>query len=188
MKFTKAEQKQIEGRFDAMYDLLTKDTWIKGHEAKDDEGHIVSPVSKEATQFCLVGAYKHINGPTEGQIAALIALQILIDTRQLDQYIEEVLDGEWVETTGNENTDRARAFTFLASELCMGDSGGNSPVPRKSTIFGWNDHDKRKLFEVKAMLRRAQKLYAKVFAAHKAEVQYTAMVEKMDKAIGSLKI
>lgn len=167
MKYTTAEKNQIAKRFDAMYRLLTKKSWIKGREAEDSDGEEVKPTSKHAERFCLIGAVRHINGPTEEEIAKLIAYQILIDTEQLNDVLIDEGSSTSIDFDITDPLHRVRA---------IGEFFGGS-FDYSDTIVEWNDADDRTIEEVRSMLKRATKLYEKLMPVGSILQQLSAAEE-----------
>ena len=202
LDYTLAQRDQITGRFQAMYDLL-KGHWIQNSEAEDAAGSSVPPTDHNAVNFCLIGALMHINGPTEEQIGALIATQIILDDSDLKaEKICEVYDDGHLQPSipsvgycrydNLSAYDIARAIKFMVEEFVH--SRREEAI---TTIIEYNDTVDRTEKEVRAMLKRAQGLYDKLRASgemidevsvqqrklHDMKVKLLADAEKSFKAI-----
>ena len=156
VKFSAKQKAQIDKRFLAIYNLLTKRTWIKGNEAQDKDGMDVNPRDRTAKSFCLIGAVRHINGPVEEDIAALSALHILLDT---EPTIESVISA--VENKNCEDWGRVcgRPTDIFGIYDYLGDPNHEYDI---NIITDYNDDDDREFPEIKAMLGRARRLYDKL--------------------------
>lgn len=190
MKFNTKEKKQIESRFAAMYDLLTKKVWMQGAEAFDKDENEVEPTSQKAVQFCLIGAVKHINGPTEEQITALTALAILKTENMLDDATKNILRelhgdrDDWMEV--HPYPDRLDGIISLIEKWETGgvldDSilvCGNWCESAEDVIVTWNDEDGRTHQQVRKMLKMAQGLYGKLMPVHIARLTEKAMLARV---------
>lgn len=88
-KFSAKDQKQIAMRFETMFKVLTAKTWVKGHGGVEADGvrvigwqdvpRLGDPDTPKMKSLCLMGAVRHVDGPTEEEITALIATQIVME-------------------------------------------------------------------------------------------------------------
>lgn len=194
MKFNTKEKKQIESRFAAMYDLLTKKVWVQGHEALDKDGNKVEATDKSAIKFCLSGAVRHINGPTEEQITALTALAVLKTEGKLDEAIKIILS----EKHGDEDKwesdhpypDRIDGIMALIETWEDGEGIGDDiyicdtdVTYATDIIVAWNDADDRTHPQVRKMLKLAQSLYGKLMPIHTKRLSEKAMIAKVTAAM-----
>jgi hypothetical protein len=188
MKFSKKDQKQIEARFVEMFNVLTKNRWAQGAYAVDkknnhfEESHEIQHNKKNITKMCLIGAVRYINGPTEEEITTLIATQIILDTTKLND-IRDYLKY-------NSIPNKA-AFVYHVYETIFNDSYRNELDPydemthlndgAEKIIIGWNDDTYRTYAQVRAMLKRAQKLYGKLYQIWELKNAFTLSLGKLNK-------
>lgn len=196
MNFSKKDQKQIEGRFKAMYDLLTAKRWMQGAEAQDKNENEVDPTDKTAVTFCLIGAVKHINGPTEEQIKSLTAIAILKTEGQLGEAIDHMLIqkhgdlDDWTGLDGTPYPDKVEGLFYLFDLFCtdqkLDDSvsvGSDWCETAEGIIITWNDDGERKHSEVRKMLKMAQGLYGKLFPIYLSREKEKAQLAIVTKSM-----
>lgn len=96
LTFSKTERKQIALRFGTLFKTITAKTWTTGtmgmtggddddnDDYKEFEQADLRKLGKsknkpKTLKMCLVGAAAYVNGPTEEEILALLATQIVLD-------------------------------------------------------------------------------------------------------------
>lgn len=187
--FTAEHSKQIADRFKAVYDLLTAKNWIQEDFAKDEDGYSVDPATDEgrkvAKSFCLIGAVQYINGPTEEEIKALILLTILGIEDNLSYIINDHWDDHhYCDDNGDSyanNVDKLFKFYY---DLVNDD---NNEILFER-VYEWNDEDGRTHEEVRAMLKKAMKLYDKLMKLDAEHYPITVEIANKLEQIEKIKI
>lgn len=171
--FSAKDKKQIAARFKTMFEVLTSKTWTQGVGARtpEDEDGVCEefdwdevPIKGEKgtpkmDAFCLMGAVRYINGPTEEEITALMATQIVMMGKgaNLPDSVEDLLDRD----DDLSKPERALAIfsTFMAEEQ----------EHTANVIVHFNDHEAISFADVSNMLKKAQTLYDKLWAVSEAK-------------------
>lgn len=156
LKFNKKNEAQIAKRFETMYNLLSEKTWIKRYEAQDAHGNEVDAKAAAATSFCLIGAVRYINGPTEEEIVALLCLAIAkkddILENLIDSYVEE--HNDYPEYTPS----RLEALFGVYNDIVT----GTYNYSNECLIPEFNDDENTTLVDVKKVIKDAKNLYPKM--------------------------
>lgn len=180
LKFNKKNEAQITKRFEIMYNLLSEKTWMKDYEAKNASGIEVDAKDNTAASFCLIGAVRHVNGPTEEEIIALISLAIAKKNGELDEAITSYIISE---EEGDENISRLEALFGVYDDIVTRQYN----YINEDIIPTFNDDKNTTLADVKQIIKDAQKLYPKMMKLYEKYHVNSLKVNKLKKEMNNLK-
>lgn len=199
LTFSATERKQIALRFKTLYEVVTAKTWTQGNmgEAVDKDGdeveygqsHLRKMGKKgkatipKGLKMCLAGAAAWVNGPTEEQILALLATQIVLDYH-ID-YLIEIYHWMDKEGYGQEHNPAIAALVLFEQCLMAPDDGDNQLFNGDFLIVEWTNavgiiigfNDNHDYKQVKALIKKAQVLYAKLEKVWSVEQKYSALLK-----------
>lgn len=213
--FSKSERKQIALRFKTLYQIVTDKTWTTGlmgvvanYDAVDltYERNDLRKMGKggkapvpDGLMMCLAGAAAYVNGPTEEEIVALLATQIVISNHldDLEERIAEWMDEQDERGGKYAGLDRSRASIALVlfEHFCLPEGNGvnqcdcaihDSPVGQ---IINFNDDlGVGSVTPVRKMIRDAQKLYDKLWKVWLVEQKHAAIMAQRTRDFAKLKL
>jgi hypothetical protein len=211
--FSKSERKQIALRFKTLYQIVTDKTWTTGEMGVVTHSEIIkttyqrddlrkmgkggkAPVP-DGLMMCLAGAAAYVNGPTEEEIVALLATQIVLSNNLYG--LEEDI-AEWMDGMGGKYAalDRSRASIALVlfEHFCLPEgngmnvcSGGALYNDAVDQIINFNDDlGGDNVTPVRKIIRDAQKLYDKLWKVWLVEQKHAAIMAQRTRDFAKLKL